>query len=62
MAAILRMEFPELEDLVDGSDDGDLDSEEDGEIGGSQRSAASDALSVENISAAHISAAGDGDS
>ena len=35
IAAILRMAFPELEDLDEGSDDGDLDSDMDGEIGAS---------------------------
>ena len=37
IAAILRYEFVELQDMVDGEDEGDLDSDDDeGEIGGSQ--------------------------
>ena len=36
IAAILRFEMPVLQDMVDGEDEGDLDSDEDeGEIGAS---------------------------
>ena len=55
VAATLRMAFPELEDLVEGSDDGDLNSDEDGEIGASQ---ASDTQSIGAHSKASSAAAG----
>jgi hypothetical protein len=59
VAAMLHMAFPDLDDLVGESDDGDLDSEEDGEVGASQAgSHLSDtqsmgASSTPGLSAAH---------
>ena len=48
VAAILRFEMPTLDDLVEGEDEGDLDSEEDeGEIGGSTAGDNSDAGSTQ---------------
>jgi len=48
VAAILRFEMPTLDDLVEGEDEGDLDSEEDeGEIGGSTAGGDSDAGSTQ---------------
>lgn len=42
IAAILRYEFVQLQDMVDGEDEGDLESDEDeGEIGGSNLDASS---------------------
>ena len=48
IAAILRYEFVELQDMVEGEDEGDLDSEDDeGEIGaGSQAETNSNANST----------------
>ena len=64
IAAILRYEFVELQDMVDGEDEGDLDSDEDeGEIGGSQAESMSNidsTMARQNDSAsANDSAAGE---